>query len=143
MKKIALILLPLLVFIAGCHWGTNREIEQKYPDGSTKVEKYYTYKKGKKELVKEVQYFENKQMKMEGYYLNNLRNGKWTAWHKNGKVWSEGFFKDGLSEGIRTVYHENGNKDMVGRYARDQKVGKWQFYDNAGKLDKEADYDKK
>jgi antitoxin component YwqK of YwqJK toxin-antitoxin module len=142
MKKLLFILLPFL-FITGCHWGTHKEIEQKYPDGSAKIEKYYTYNKGKKVLVKEVQYYENKQMKMEGNYNNNLRNGKWTAWYKNGKIWSEGFFKDGLSEGVRTVYYDNGNKYMVGSYSKDEKVGKWQFFDNTGKLVKEVDFDKK
>jgi len=142
MKKLLIFLFPLLI-IAGCHWGTNKEIEQKYPDGSTKVEKYYTYIKGKKELAKEIQYFENKQRRMEGTYLKNKRNGKWTAWYKNGKVWSEGFFKNGLSEGVRIVYYDNGNKYMVGSYSKDQKVGKWQFYDNTGKLVKEVDFDKK
>jgi len=142
MKRLIFILLPFLT-IAGCHWGTNREIEQKYPDGTPKVEKYYTYNKGKKELVKEIQYFENRQKKMEGTYFKNLRNGKWTAWYKNGKVWSEGYFKDGLSEGVRTVYYENGKKYMVGAYARDQKVGTWQFYDNTGKLLKEVNFDGK
>jgi antitoxin component YwqK of YwqJK toxin-antitoxin module len=142
MKKLLFFLLPILI-VTSCHWGTKKEIEQKYPDGSTKVEKYYTYNKGKKELVKEVQYFENKQKKMEGTYLNNQRSGKWTAWYKNGKVWSEGFFKDGLSEGVRTVYYDNGKIYMVGNYALDQKVGKWKFYDNTGKLVKEVDFDKK
>jgi antitoxin component YwqK of YwqJK toxin-antitoxin module len=142
MKRLIVFILPILV-VAGCHWGTQKEIEQRYPDGSVKVEKFYIYNEGNKELVKEVQYFENKQRKMEGTYINKLRNGKWTAWYKNGKVWSEGFFKDGRSEGVRTVYYDNGVKYMVGSYDMDQKVGKWQFYDNAGKLVKEVDFDKK
>jgi antitoxin component YwqK of YwqJK toxin-antitoxin module len=142
MKKLISILLPLLI-IAGCHWGTSKEIEQKYPDGSAKVEKYYKYINGEKTLVKEVQYYENKKPKMEGSYINKQRDGKWTAWYKNGKIWSEGYFKDGMSDGVRTVYYDNGNKYMVGNYSMDQKVGKWQFFDNTGKLVKEVDFSKK
>lgn len=142
MKKLVIALLPLII-LAGCHFGTHKEVEQKYPDGSPKVEKYYTYNNGKKELTKEVQYFENRQRKMEGEFLHNKRNGKWTAWFKNGKIWSEGSFKDDLSDGLRKVYYENGQKHMIGNYKLDQKVGKWQFYNEDGKLLKETDFDKK
>jgi antitoxin component YwqK of YwqJK toxin-antitoxin module len=41
------------------------------------------------------------------------------------------------------VYYDNGNKYMVGNYSMDQKVGKWQFFDNTGKLVKEVDFSKK
>lgn len=142
MRKLFIILLPV-IFLAGCHFGSHKEVEQKYPDGSPKVEKHYTYHRGKKVLTKEVHYYENRQPKMEGAYLNNKRNGKWTAWFKSGKIWSEGIFKDDLSEGLRTVYYENGNKHIVGNYKHDQKVGKWQFYSVDGKLLKEIDFGKK
>ncbi len=141
-KNLLLALLPLIV-LTGCQFFSHKEVEQKYPDGSPKVEKYYSYRKGQKELIREVQYYENRQRKIEGTYSNNKRMGKWTAWFKNGKIWSEGAFKDGLSEGLRTVYYENGRKHIVGSYKLDQKIGKWQFYNADGMLLKEIDFDQK
>ena len=142
MRKLVVALLPLII-LAGCHFGTRKEVEQNYPDGSPKVVKYYTYHKGKKELTKEIQYYENRQRKLEGDYLNNKRNGKWTAWFKSGKIWSEGTFKDDLGEGLRTIYYENGQKHIVGNYKHDKKIGKWQYYSVDGVLLKENDFDKK
>jgi antitoxin component YwqK of YwqJK toxin-antitoxin module len=139
-EKLRCVFLMMIIAASAC---THREVEQKFPDGSPKVEKYYANRNGHRELIREVQYYENHQRKMEGAYLDNKRTGKWTAWFKNGKIWSEGVFKDGLSEGLRTVYYENGRKHIVGNYKQDQKTGKWQFYSVDGKLLKEIDFDKK
>ena len=58
----------------------------------------------------------------------------------NGKKWSEGTFKYGKSDGKRTTYFENGKIRYQGEYKNDVRVGKWQFYDESGKLLAEQDF---
>ena len=58
----------------------------------------------------------------------------------NGNLWSEGFFKNGMAEGRRTTYFENGKVRYDGMYKEDQKIGKWRFYDEKGKLLAEENY---
>ena len=61
-------------------------------------------------------------------------------WYENGKPWSEGFYVNGKSEGKRTTYFENGKIRYVGNYKEDMRVGKWQFFDETGRMLSEVDY---
>jgi len=114
--------------------------EETYPDGSPKRVCLYKGKGESKELIRETTFYPNKQMQMQGAYKNNLRDGKWTYWHENGKLWSEGFFKAGKSDGKRTTYFDNGKVRYTGFYKEDNRVGKWSFYDENGRLLQEVDY---
>ena len=59
-------------------------------------------------------------IKEEGNYKNDLKDGKWTSWHSNGKKWYEKTYKDGKSDGLHTNWHSNGKK----RYEKTYKDGK-------------------
>jgi len=136
------ILLPLVIWLlifSGCQF-ENKVVEETYPDGSPKHVCIYKGKGGSRELIKEINYYPNKQLQMEGEYKNNQRNGRWTYWHENGKIWSEGTFINGKSDGKRTTYFDNGKIRYVGFYKEDIRVGKWSFYDENGRLLREIDY---
>ncbi|MBK7174631.1 MAG: hypothetical protein IPH84_15700 [Bacteroidales bacterium] len=138
MKKYSLGILLLITFMA-C--GPRKVIESTYKNGNPKVIKYYEKVDGKDQLVKEVVFYENKNRKMEGSYSGEKRSGTWTAWYENGKVWSEGSYLDGKRNGPGMVYHENGKKYIESVYANDEKTGKWRFYDTAGNVIKEVNFD--
>ncbi len=87
-------------------------VEEAYPDNSPKVEKYYIEKESSKELVKEIRYYPNNKIQMEGKYKNNKRNGDWIYYFENGTIWCEGSFLDGVDHGQRIVYYENGQKAL-------------------------------
>lgn len=137
-RKLMPIVLCLLIFSA-CRF-ENKVIEETYPDGSPKRVCIYIGKGESRELIKEINFYPNKQMQMEGEYKNNQRDGKWTYWHENGKIWSEGTFKNGKSDGKRTTYFDNGKIRYTGFYKEDIRAGKWSFYDENGRLLQEVDY---
>jgi len=129
----------LILAITSC--GPKKVIESKYDNGNPKVVKYYKKVNGKQQLVKEVDFYENKIKKMEGEYSNDQRSGHWSAYYENGRLWSEGDYKDGKRNGPGVVYHENGKKYIESIYTNDEKTGKWRFYDTIGKIVKEVDFD--
>ena len=129
-----------ILIITACN-KKNKVVDETYSDGSPKVEKYYTGEGTIRELVKEVRYYSNKQIEMEGEYKDNKRNGDWVYYYKDGKVWSEGSFVNGLDEGKRTVYYENGEKRYEGYYTKGKKTGNWKFWEENGDLVKEIDFD--
>jgi antitoxin component YwqK of YwqJK toxin-antitoxin module len=134
------LLLVFVFILTGCNDKTQEVIEEKFPDGSPKTVKYYLENNGKKSLVKEIDYYANKHKRLEGEYKNDQRNGKWTYFYENGKIWSEGFFVDDINDGKRTTYFENGQIRYQGSYKMGDRIGKWQFYNENGDLVKEMDY---
>lgn len=136
-KLISLTCIALLLFSCG----PKKVIESKYENGNPKVVKYYSKIDGKKQLVKEVVFYENETKKLEGEYANEQRTGHWMAWYENGKLWSEGEYKDGKRNGPGVVYHDNGKRYIESVYTNDEKTGKWRFYDTTGTLVKEVDFD--
>jgi antitoxin component YwqK of YwqJK toxin-antitoxin module len=65
-------------------------------------------------MVKAIYYFDNGQIKQEGFYLEGKLHGKWIS------------------------YTENGAKQTMGEYENGAKVGKWFFW-NTNAL-KEVDF---
>ncbi|HNX43369.1 MAG TPA: hypothetical protein PLJ84_05350 [Bacteroidales bacterium] len=137
-KTLVLILLASLAFACG----PKKVIEEKYEDGSPKVVKYYEKVNGERQVVREQQFYANKNKKMEGEFTKMKRSGVWKAWYENGNLWSEGDFKDGKRDGMGKVYYENGKLYFEGNYSADNKVGIWRFYDANGKVIREVDYNK-
>lgn len=140
MRKFLFLFISIII-LSSCNNSGNKVIEETYPDGSTKVEKYYKGEGTEKELVKEVTYYDNKQKMMEGEYKDSKRDGDWVYYYKNGNKWSEGTFVNGLGEGKRSVYYENGEKRYEGNYSKGEETGVWKFWDENGKLQKTIDYD--
>ena len=56
---------------------------------------------------------------------------KATYYYENGNVKQEGFYKDGKVHGKWIAYDENGKKSSLGEYANGQKTGKWFFWNSA------------
>lgn len=86
--------------------------------------------------------YDNGQVKMEGWMMNDKRVGLWTAYYKNGVRWSEDEFRDGFKEGKSVSYFPNGIMRYRGHYIEDKKAGAWKFYDESGKVVKEEDFNK-
>jgi len=138
--KIKILLLTIMIFsLASCRFET-REVEETYEDGSPKRVCIYIGKGENRELIRETTYYPNKQAQMEGTYKDNKREGRWTYWYENGKLWSDGIFVKGKSDGKRTTYFENGKVRYEGFYKEDMRVGKWRFFDENGRLLQEVDY---
>ena len=142
MKKL-ICTLAVIIIVSACNNGNGKKfVEEKFSDGSPKLEKYYKDNDTSKEMTKEVRYYPNKQEQMEGEYKDSKRNGYWIYYYQNGNKWSEGYFVNGLDDGKRSVYYENGQKRYEGYYDKGKQVGIWKFWDDSGKLQKEINYDK-
>ncbi|MDD3743494.1 MAG: hypothetical protein PHX54_07740 [Lentimicrobiaceae bacterium] len=125
--------------LTACNKATTQK--EYFNDGTLKSEKTYEEVKGEQTLVHEVSYHSTGEKYMEGSYVNGMREGKWTSWHKDGRLWSEGEFKQDKSHGERKVYYPNGNLHYKGSFDLGKRVGNWIFYDEDGIKINEINYD--
>lgn len=138
-KSIITVLLAILLFSCA-----DREevVEQTYPDGTLQKEEVYTGKDEKRRKTKETRYYEDGKTEITGGFSpSGKREGKWSYWFKNGKLWSECEYKNGLRHGKSTVWFDNGQKRYEGQYLNDLKTGNWKFWDINGKLAQEMNFD--
>ena len=139
MKKLFFSLLALL-YLASCGDKVVERVEKKYPDGQPHYVRYYEITKERETCVREVEYYENGVVKMEGALVDGHREGEWKAYFPDGRPQSIGAFKDGLREGPSQVYYDNGNLLMEGTYSKGKRVGIWSEYNEMGTKVREADY---
>lgn len=136
MKKVLLFFAVMFAMVS-CTAQLTEKVVETYPDGKTLKTQYFD-KQGV--CVKEVEYYESGQVKMEGGMKGEKREGEWKAYFPDGRVQSIGTFVDGLRTGVATVWQENGNLLQEGFYKEGRHCGKWKFYDEQGDIIKEVDY---
>lgn len=136
MRKIFLVFCTML-FLASCSAQLTEKVEVSFPSGKPQVVRYYDKHDN---CVKESEYYETGQVKMEGGMKDGKMEGKWKAYFPDGRVQSIGFFSNGLRTGEATVWQENGNLYQEGFYKEGKHCGKWKFYDEQGNLLKEVDF---
>ena len=136
MKKIFLIL-SVMLLLASCSAQLTEKVMVKYPDGQPQVVYYFDKHDN---CVKETEYYQTGQVKMEGGMKEGKMDGEWKAYFPDGRVQSIGTFEKGLRTGRATVWQENGNLLQEGFYKEGTHVGKWKFYNEQGDLVKEVDY---
>lgn len=136
MRKI-LVFFGAMLLLASCSSQLTEKVESTFPNGQPQKVHYCDRHD---RCVKEVEYYDTGQVKMEGGMKNDKMEGEWTAYFIDGRVQSHGYFVDGKRTGAAEVYHANGNKYEEGYYKDGKHVGKWKFYDEQGNLVKEVDY---
>lgn len=129
-----------LIFLISCKPEIKDEIIELHPDGSMKKQQFYTFKRGKKDIVREVEYYSNGNVLMEGNIKNNQRVGEWKSFHQDGELWSIGYYEEGKRVGKSEVFFENGQKRIEGNYESGNRIGKWIFYNMDGEKVKEVDF---
>ena len=70
-------------------------------------------------------YKSNGQKKLEGFYSNGFRDGKWIEYYETGRKEYLGNYKDGYRHGKWTWYYTNGQISEEGNYKKGQKEGVW------------------
>ena len=136
MKKLILVLSAIML-LASCSAQLNEKVEVMFPDGKPQIVHYYD-KSG--QCVKEKEYYETGQLKMEGALKDGLREGEWKAYFPDGRLQSIGTFKNDMRTGAATVWQENGNLLYEGFYKEGKQTGLWKWYDEQGDLLKEVDH---
>ena len=92
---------------------------------------------------------------------NCVKDGKWTMWYENGKIYAEQFYKNGLSVGVwknynpdgstsdivdfekgtAVYYHKNGQIQSQGKITNQlAQEGKWTLYYENGQINAEGNY---
>ena len=130
MKKIFLLLATALI-LGSCSPRLTEKVEGKHPNGQPQLVRYYDKNDN---CVKETEYYETGQVKMEGGMKNGKMEGEWTAYFIDGRVQSHGFFEEGLRTGPAQVFYSNGHKYEEGSYKNGKHCGLWKFYDEQGHL---------
>ena len=130
MKSIKTIL-PFIfaIVLTACGDGQSKKVISSYDNGQPSKVRFYNKEN---QCIREVEYYENGLVYIEGAIKNDLRDGEWISYFPDGKVQSKGFFKDGLRTDKASIYYENGNLWMEGFYSHDHKCGEWIHYDELG-----------
>lgn len=73
-------------------------------------------------------YYENGELKSEGWVDNQRKIKYWYYYHSNGNIKSKGHYDDNLKVKYWHYFDINGNKTKEGRYQNNAKQGWWKFY---------------
>ncbi len=129
--------MAMVLAMAACTPKLTEKVEARFSNGQPQYVKMLD-KSGN--CVKEIEYYESGQVKMEGAMKDGKREGEWKAYLRDGRPQSIGSFKAGKMDGATTVYWENGNLRWEGFYKADKHCGKWKYYDEQGNFLNEVDY---
>ncbi|MBI9035484.1 MAG: hypothetical protein JEZ03_13540 [Bacteroidales bacterium] len=120
------------------------EVVKEFTDGTPQQVNSYQIKSDTQILISEKTFYKNGQLRSEGSFSEGeKRHGKWIFWYEDGKVWSEGTYENGEENGMKISYYPSGTKRFEGKSQKGKRVGMWLFYDEAGNIVLELDYDKK
>jgi len=79
-------------------------------------------------------YFENGNIKEEGWKMGDSKIRYWKYYHPNGQIASEGHYKDNKKQNYWYFYQAEGTKEKEGHFVNDQASNWWSFYDVNGTL---------
>ena len=79
-------------------------------------------------------YFDNGNIKSEGWTKNNKKIDYWNFYFLNGNLKKEGHFSEDKPIEYWYFYNENGIKQSEGHFDNGEKVNWWLFYDNFEKI---------
>ncbi|MBE9488902.1 MAG: hypothetical protein IMY67_01290 [Bacteroidetes bacterium] len=77
-------------------------------------------------------YFDNGNLKAEGWLVNNQKIDYWKFYHPNGNLKKEGAFSINKKTEYWYFYRENGTKEKEGHFINDVENKWWIFYDDIG-----------
>jgi antitoxin component YwqK of YwqJK toxin-antitoxin module len=140
MRKIILFLFASILLYS-CGTKIEEIVEERFPDGKPKLVRFYEVSDEGRELLKEIAYYRNGYVRVEGELKNGVKHGKWVYWYENGHKWSEGNFVEGRRDGVHRTYHDNGSRYTEGRWELGVRRGIWQYWTPEGALEKEINYD--
>lgn len=112
-------------------------VDETFPDGKPKAISFLP--SSGNEIVKQVTYHENGQIKTEGSFSNGKRDGEWKSFYEDGTPWSLNTYKEGILDGAYMAWHENGQVRIEGQYINGVETGIWKYFTADGILVKEID----
>ncbi len=139
-KFLSIIFIVSAVLVSCDHY-SKKEIAMYYSDSIPKIEYFYKFYGNKEYIAKEVRYFPNKTVMIEGYFNEKgEKHGKWTRYYENGKKNSEEEYVNGLKNGKSVEWYMSGEKTFEVNYVNDMPDGKWIIWDETGKKISSEEY---
>lgn len=86
-------------------------------------------------------YYDNGNLKSEGWLRYNVKTDYWKFYHENGKISEQGHYKYGKREKYWYFYNKNRVRTKEGHYSKDEQVDWWLFYDPQGRINHKCQLD--
>jgi len=87
------------------------------------------------------EYYANGNLYTTGRYVNGKKEGEWTVYSENGKVWKKYQYKnDNLNGRYISYYGNTGMQEIVGDYLDGKATGTWTYYFQNGSIEKRENY---
>ncbi len=77
---------------------------------------------------------ESGQLMREGWWSNNLKDGKWAHWWSNGNSSAEEYWENGTPTGYWKLWYENSRLYQQTKYDREGSVSAKQVWDEVGEI---------
>jgi len=142
-NRIFLLALFLTSFIFSCKTERQWKVTELHSNGNVKIQKAYKIKDSDTLFYFYQGFHLNGSLLLEGPIVNDIREGLWTSYYPDGKVWSKTNFKGGINDGESTSFYPNGKVHYSGFYKEGEKTGEWQTFDSTGTLYNKVDFDLK
>jgi antitoxin component YwqK of YwqJK toxin-antitoxin module len=99
-------------------------------DGSVRIRE--SYSKGLLQGTSQ-SYYPDGEISEEVEWKENVKDGAWKQYYKNGSKRLSGQYRNGMLQGSYEVYYSDGTIEIRGNYLDNQSHGTWRFYDESGK----------
>ena len=86
-------------------------------------------------------YYDNGNLKSEGWLRYNVKTDYWKFYHKNGKIASQGPYAYGKEDGYWYFFDKNRIRTKEGHYAKGEQVDWWLYYDKKGRINHKCQLD--
>ncbi len=133
-----------IVLLSSCYelFGQHHTAHTYYDDDHTILKETFSVLEGKERMLdgKYISYYENGNLKSEGYYRNNKPTGYWNYYYENGKLKMRGQLKGKSTHGVWQYYYENGQLSMEGEIHNGKREGIWKFYFESGPLKSKGEF---
>lgn len=130
----------LIIFLSLCFANPEMLIEKKFIEGANDtVISHFTVTKDNngiqvKNGICYGLYKSNNQKYIEGQKINNVNEGAWTWWYKNGQVMQKATYKNGKFDGKMTAWYENGAKKFEANNINGIQNGNFIVWDENGNV---------
>ena len=87
-----------------------------------------------------ITFFADGKIRYKGGKKDGLNHGSFTTWYPEGQIRVKGSYAEGKKHGISTHWFPNGQKMKIQKHHHGRAVGRWQTYEEDGKLEKVIDF---
>ena len=105
-----------------------------YDESETRLKETFMVLEGNQNVLdgKYISYFQNGNIKSEGFYKSNEPTGYWNYFYEGGKLKMRGQLRGNSNYGLWKYYFENGQVSMEGNIYNGKREGEWRFYFESG-----------